>query len=378
MKLLHLSDLHLGKRVNEFSMLDDQQFILKQILNVVDEQRPCGVIIAGDVFDKTVPPAQAMRLFDDFLFSLSERDVHSFVISGNHDSPERIAFGGRLMGERGAHLSPVYNGEVRPITLKDEFGEVNIYLLPFIKPAHVRAYFPNEQIDSYTDALEIAVRSMNINPSERNLLVNHQFVTGASRSDSEELSVGGSDNVDAKVFAAFDYVALGHIHRPQNAGSPAIRYCGTPLKYSFSEAADKKSISVVELFEKGRVNISEIPLTPLHELRELRGDYMTLTAKSTYEGTPTDDYIHITLTDELDIPDALGKLRTIYPNLMKLDYDNQRTRSDVSVGTAFQPQQRSPLELFEELYEKQNAQKMSDTQRNFALGLIESIWEDGQ
>ena len=230
MKFLHLSDLHLGKRVNEFSMLEDQEFILKKILNIIDEQKPDAVIIAGDVYDKSVPSAEAVELFDDFLVRLSRRNLSVFVISGNHDSPERIAFGGRLMDKSGIYMSPVYGGKVEPITLTDRQGEINVYMLPFVKPSQVRRFFPDREILSYTDAVRIAVEEMNIDTSKRNLLITHQFVTGANRTESEEVSVGGSDNVDASVFADFDYVALGHIHRAQKCGGEYIRYSGTPLK----------------------------------------------------------------------------------------------------------------------------------------------------
>ena len=225
MKLIHLSDLHLGKRVNEFSMLEDQRDILKIILDIIDREEPDAVILAGDIYDKPVPPAEAVQLFDDFLYNLARRDLQIFVISGNHDSPERIAFGSRLLDRSGVHLSPVYHGEVEPVVLEDRYGPVCIYMLPFIKPTHVRRYFPDEGIESYTDAVRTAIRKMGVDRSSRNVLVTHQFVTGAARSESEETSVGGSDNVDAQVFDDFDYVALGHIHGPQNIDSERIRYC---------------------------------------------------------------------------------------------------------------------------------------------------------
>ena len=375
MKIIHLSDLHLGKRVNEFSMLEDQAYILTKIINVIDEERPDAVILAGDLYDKSVPPADAVTLLDDFLVRLVRRSVQVFVISGNHDSPERVAFAGRLIEQSGVHLSPVYNGTVTPITLEDDFGPVNFYLLPFVKPAHVRRFFPEQEIVSYTDAVRTAVNAMGMDFSQRNVLVTHQFVTGAERSESEEVSVGGADNVDASVFDGIDYVALGHIHGPQNIGSERIRYCGTPLKYSFSEAAHEKSVTVVELREKGTLEIHTVPLIPKRDLRELRGSYMELTARSNYTGTDTKDYLHITLTDEEDIPDVAAKLRVIYPNLMKLDYDNRRTRSQTAVGAAEDVERKTPLELFGELYEKQNGTTLTEEQKAFSAKLMESIWE---
>lgn len=375
MKLIHLSDLHIGKRVNEFSMLEDQEYILKKIINVIDDEKPDAVLIAGDVYDKSVPSAEAVQLFDSFLTDLAKRKLHTFIISGNHDSAERLAFGGRLMELSGVHMSPVYSGNVEPVSLEDENGKVNFYILPFIKPANVRRFFEEEAIESYTDAVRIAVENMNINTAERNVIVTHQFVTGAERSESEEVSVGGSDNVDAIVFDGFDYVALGHIHGPQNIGSERIRYCGTPLKYSFSEVKHNKSVTVVNLGKKGELEIRTVPLTPKHDMRKIKGKYDDIVLKENYEGTDTDDYMHITLTDEDDIPDALGKLRSIYPNLMKIDYDNKRTRSSSNLDVTDNIEQKSPLELFCELYEKQNGQTMSDEQLTFSKQLIESIWE---
>ena len=371
MKLIHLSDLHLGKRLNEFSLGEDQEYILNQILQIVEAEQPDAVVIAGDVYDKAIPSVEAVALFDEFLVRLSGLRLHIFVISGNHDSPERIAFGSRLLEETGIHLSPVYGGRVESVTLEDEFGPVDFYLLPFVKPIHVRRFFPEDPTDTYTQALSTAVGHMNLDEHRRNVLVTHQFVTGASRSDSEEISVGGADNVDSAVFDAFDYVALGHIHSPQHCGSEKIRYCGTPLKYSFSEAKDTKSVTVAELKEKGNLVIRTVPLKPLRELVELRGTFRELTDRHFYENTTwTRDYVRLTLTDEEDIPDAVGKLRLIYRNLMKLDYDNARTRSNAEIAGAPAQDSRSPLELFADFYELQNNRPMTAEQLVFLEELI--------
>ena len=379
MKLIHLSDLHLGKRVNEFSMLEDQQYILTEILHIMDEEQPDGVLIAGDVYDKTVPSAEAVALLDDFLVRLAKRDLQIFLISGNHDSPERMAFGGRLMEGSGVHLAPLYDGRVSPIPLSDAYGTVNFYLLPFVKPAHVRRCFPEREITTYTDALAAAIEAMGVDQTGRNVLVTHQFVTGAARCDSEELSVGGTDNVDVSVFDPFDYVALGHIHGPQQVGRETVRYCGTPLKYSFSEAGHQKSVTVVELGPKGTVSVRTVPLIPLRDLAELRGTYEELTFRGFYEGTSYQkDYVHITLTDEEDVPDAMRKLQIIYPNLMKLDYDNRRTRAGACLDGAEDAEQKSPLELLEEFYEKQNGQPMGEEQQAFARAWMERIWEEDE
>ena len=376
MKFLHLADLHLGKRVNGFSMLEDQAHILRQILAILDDEQPDGVLIAGDVYDKSVPSVEAVGLLDGFLTELRTRGVPVLLISGNHDSPERLAFGGRVMDSCGIHISPVYDGALAPVTLHDEFGPVHVWLLPFVKPAHVRRWFPDADIESYTDAMAEAVAHMDIDTAARNVLVTHQFVTGGARSGSEELSVGGTDNVDSGVFAPFDYVALGHLHGAQHIGRETIRYAGSPLKYSFSEARQHKSVTVVTLGEKGDVQVRTVALTPLRELREIRGSYDELTARSFYEHTTyRSDYLHLILTDEQDVFDAMSRLRTIYPYLMTLDYDNARTRAAGGMSVPAETERRTPLELFEALYTRQNHQPMSEVQREYIAQLMEQIME---
>lgn len=376
MKFLHLADLHLGKRVNGFSMLGDQAHILRQILAILDDEQPDGVLIAGDVYDKSVPSVEAVGLLDSFLTELRARGVPVLLISGNHDSPERLAFGGRVMDSCGIHISPVYDGALAPVTLQDAFGPVHVWLLPFVKPAHVRRWFPDADIESYTDAVAEAVAHMDIDTAARNVLVTHQFVTGGARSGSEELSVGGTDNVDSGVFAPFDYVALGHLHGAQHIGRETIRYAGSPLKYSFSEASQHKSVTVVTLGEKGDVQVRTVALTPLRELREIRGSYDELTARSFYEHTTyRSDYLHLILTDEQDVFDAMSRLRTIYPYLMTLDYDNARTRAAGGMSVPAETERRTPLELFEALYQRQNHRPMSEVQREYIAQLMEQIME---
>lgn len=378
MKFMHLSDLHIGKRVNEFSMLEDQKYILAQILSLVEEEQADGVFLAGDLYDKPVPPAEAVQVLDSFLTRLARLNVPVFAVSGNHDSAERVAFGSRLLSSRGVYLSPVYDGAVEKISMTDAYGEVVIHLLPFIKPAVVRHVFEEEEINSYQDAVYAAVSHMEINPEARNVLVAHQFVTGAARCESEEILVGGLDNVDSSVFEPFDYVALGHIHSPQHVGRETIRYCGTPLKYSFSETEQEKSVTVVELKEKGQVEIRKLPLKPLRDMRRVRGSYLEVTARSFYQDSNTEDYIQVTLTDEEDVPDGLQKLRVIYPNLMRLEYDNKRTRNHENIDGACEVEQKSELELFKEFYELQNNQPMSGQQEAFVRDLIENIQERGE
>ena len=375
MKLIHLSDLHLGKRVNDFPMLEDQAYILDRVLEIAGEEQPDAVLIAGDVYDKTVPSAEAVALLDDFLVKLADRSLPVLLISGNHDSPERLAFANRLMEGRGVYIAPVYHGEVSPVTLEDDRGPVDFWLLPFLKPAHIRRFFPEEGVESFTDAMACAIRHMPLDPARRNVLVTHQFVTGAARCESEELSVGGADNVDASVFAPFDYVALGHIHGPQNVGGERIRYCGTPLKYSFSEAGHQKSVTIVELGEKGSLEVRAVPLLPQRDMVELRGSFAQLKSPEFYGQVDRDAYVRVILTDENDIYDAMGQLRPVYPNLMALDYDNLRTRSGAVVLEEADVK-RDPLELFADFYQQQNHQPMSEEQRRYLTELLETIQEE--
>lgn len=378
MKLIHLSDLHLGKRVHEFSMAEDQKYILEQILQIIENEQPGGILMAGDIYDKSIPSVEAVEILDEFLVSLSRKRLPVFIISGNHDSAERLAFASRIMKESNVYVSPAYQGTTEPVSLTDEWGKVNLYLLPFFKPAQARAVFPELEIATYTDAMAAAIHQMDIDPAERNLLVAHQFVTGAVRCESEELTAGGTDNVDAQVFAPFDYVALGHLHNPQSAGRDTIRYCGTPLKYSFSEAAHQKSVTIIELREKGDITIRTAELTPRRDMKKIKGSYMELTARSFYQDLNQDDYFHITLTDEEDVPEAIGRLRAVYPNLMRLEYDNKRSRGAGSFTVENSMERKSPMELFADFYKSQNNQELSWEQGQYLCRLMETIWEEEQ
>ena len=375
MKVMHLSDLHLGKRVNEFSMIEDQRYILKQVMDIVINDKADAVIIAGDIYDRQVPPVQAVELFDAFLTGLMNMNIPVLVISGNHDSAERIAFGSDIMSAGDIYMSRAYAGKLQCVTLKDEYGPVNFYMLPFIKPSYVRPYF-DEDIKDYNDAVRLVIQNTEYDPGERNVIISHQFVTGAQTCQSEEITVGGLDNVDASAYAFFDYAALGHIHGPQNMGD-RIRYCGTLLKYSFSEINHKKSVTLVELGPKGEVNIELKPIKPLRDMREIKGTYMELTARDFYRNFNTDDYYHIILTDEDDIYDAAAKLRVIYPNLMKITYDNIRTRNNMNYDT--QDERRDdmkPEDFLNELYELQNGCSMNEEQMRYARELFEKVREN--
>lgn len=376
MKFAHLSDLHLGKRIHHFSMIEDQRYILEQILDILEREQVDGVFIAGDIYDKAVPSAESVTLFDDFLVKLTQQKRQVYVISGNHDSPERIAFASRLLNLAGVHLSPVYGGPILPIQTEDEYGKLDIYLLPFIKPVHVRYRYPDAEIINYTDAIDFVIKHMDLDLSRRNILLAHQLVTGASRSDSEDISVGGLDNVDAEVFEPFDYVALGHIHGPQNIGGEKVRYCGTPLKYSFSEAGHVKSVSIVELREKGDLSIRQVPLKPMRDMRKIRGTFAEVTKEAFYRNESTEDYVHITLLDEEEVNNAFAKLSEIYPNLMQMEYDNRRTRNQLLPGKREDAGRVHPMELFEEFYETMNQQPLSGVQKKYLIDKMEQIWEE--
>ncbi len=379
MKFMHLSDLHIGKRLNEFSLLEDQAHILDKILETAKNESVDAVIIAGDIYDRSVPSVEGVRLFDRFITALSEMGIYVFIISGNHDSPERLAFGSGLMAASRVFISPVYEGEIEPVRLSDEFGDIFVYLLPFVKPAQVRHYFPDEKIESYTQMMEFIVSRMDIDKSKRNILVTHQYAAGAEKSDSEEtLTAGGTESIDFGVFSDFDYTALGHIHKAQFIGGKSVRYCGTPLKYSFNEEYQEKTLTILELSEKGRISLMEIPLQPLRDMRTIKGTYEELTALSFYGNTNTDDYIRAILTDEDDVVNAMARLRTIYPNLMTMSYENSRTKADFQINDNYVYEDKSPMEHFSDFFEMVNGSKMSEKQREFTAELIEKITEEGQ
>lgn len=376
MKLLHIADLHIGKRVNEFSMIEDQRWILNQILDITDKEKPDGVLIAGDVYDKSQPSVEAVELLDEFLTKLTAYKKPVFIISGNHDSPERLGFGSRIMQKHGLHIAGVFDGTLQRVTLEDDYGPVNICLLPFLKPAMVKPFF-EQPIETYDGAVRTVLSDAEIDGQQRNILVAHQFVSYAAqepeRSDSETLSIGGLDNVDASAFDAFDYVALGHLHGPQRIGRDTVRYAGSPLKYSFSEAHHHKSAVLVELQEKGSVKFNLLPLMPLHNLREIRGPMKELIRAGREDSSGSDDYIHATLTDEEEIYDAIGQMRQVYPNLMVLDFDNSRSRQAATSQTAASRDAagKGPLELFGDFYRLQNNKELAPEQ----LRVMERIFE---
>ncbi|MVB09777.1 Nuclease SbcCD subunit D [Caprobacter fermentans] len=381
MKLLHLSDLHIGKRVCEFSMLDDQRFILEQIVGIAGDVKPDAVLIAGDLYDRSIPVGEAVTLLDDFLTELAGRGIPVFAISGNHDSPERLDFGSRIMREHRVTIAGTFQGTVPRADLSDSFGAVHIYLLPFLRPAAAQPFFGAEKTGSYDGAVRAAIETAALCPDKRNILVAHQFVISGSseplRCDSETVSVGGLDSVDVSAFDGFDYVALGHLHGPQKIGRDSVRYAGSPLKYSFSEARQKKSVTVIELGEKGKLELTQIPLKPLRDMREIRGPIAELTAPETVAGANPEDYIRAVLTDEDEIADPAGKLRAVYPNLMRIDFENRRMNAENSgTAAAGDPSRRTPMQLFEEFYRDRSGSPMSEREREIIGKIIEEAGEE--
>lgn len=376
MRFLHLADLHIGKRVNGFSMIEDQKFVFEQVYNVIENEKIDGIIMAGDIYDKPVPSAEAVKLFDEMLTRLVSINLPIFVISGNHDSAERIGFGSDILSAAKVYMSRVYNGNLQKIELEDDYGKINVYLLPFIKPATVKNIYKEAEIKDYDDALEYVLSQEKIDETKRNVIVSHQFVTGAMRSESEEVSVGGLDNVSVENYEAFDYVALGHIHRAQQMGRESARYAGTLLKYSFSEEKHNKSMTIVDLKEKGNIEIKEIPVKPLHDLKTIKGKFSKITSEEFYKELKKEDYYRAVLTDEDDILNAIGKLKSIYPNLMSMEYDNTRTRSYSVVDNVETGETKSPLDYFEEFFEEQNGRKMSEKQRNYLLEILGEAREE--
>ena len=371
MKFFHISDLHLGKRVYEFSMLEEQKELLRTILQKIEEEKPDALFITGDVYDKPVPPIEAVRLLDDFLTELSAQNLHTYLIAGNHDSAQRLEFGKDIFGKNNIHIGGNIIAKMEHFTEIDAFGPVDIWLLPFFKPAHVNGVLVDQTFSSYGEAAKALLDCAEINFSKRNVILAHQFVTWkgtAERSDSETMSLGGVDEIDASLFFSFDYVALGHLHSPQRIGKDTVRYAGSPMPYSFSEIRQKKGITVVELKEKGDVSFDFIPLETKRKFREIKGPLQELLKAAKAEGG-SEDYIRCILTDQEALLDPIGQLRSVYPNLMTLEFAQKESsyEQEITVDT----EDMKPDALFSLFFEKQNDRKLNETQEK----LLEEIWK---
>ena len=376
MKLAHISDLHLGKTLYNYSLIEDQEYILEQIVGILVEKKVEVLMIAGDVFDKNVAPEAGLKVFRKFLNRLVESKIKVLIISGNHDSAERLTFGGEFMTEKGIFFSKVYDGKIEPVSFEDEYGPVNFYLLPFIKPQIVNHYIEGNEIDTYEEAVQFAVKNMNINTSERNVILAHQNILSAKRCESEENIIGGLDAVSDAVFKDFDYTALGHIHSQQKIGKNNVFFCGTPLKYSVSEFDQEKKMPIISLAEKGKVDIEMISLIPKRDLRKITGTLDEILTSAKNDPNNHEDFIDITLTNEDEVMDAMASLRTVYPNVLKLSYDNKASRAAENVEKFSGVNEKKPLEIFEAFYQSRRGTEMNDEQKNYIQALIEKIWEE--
>lgn len=371
MRFLHIADLHLGKQMNDLSLLPDQEFILGQIVSIAESERADAVLIAGDVYQRSSPQAEAMALFDSFVSQLVNAGKKVFVISGNHDSAQRVSYFASLIKSSGVYVTEAFDGTLQSVALKDRDGEIVVWMLPFLRPSQVKRKLPEEKIATYQDAVEAVLRQTPVDPKKRNILLCHQFITGSETSDSEERAVGGLDNIDAAVFDAFDYVALGHIHKPQKLLRDTLRYAGSPLKYSFSEASHNKSVTVVDVLEKGEVAVHTLPLYPLHDVRLIEGKLDELMAMPYSE-----DYLWVTVRDELPPPDARVTLSVNFPNMMKFSIVNSRTKQDIDVLAAQSMENKTIPELFSDFYRLQNNDRApGEAHRKILMKVLKELEE---
>ena len=380
MKILHLADLHLGKILQEQSLLEDQEYMLNEIIDIIKEEKIETVLISGDVYDRSVPPADAVNLLDDFLRKLiKELKIKVFIISGNHDSKDRLSFGSKIFEDEGLYIESRYNGKLRKVTLDDEYGKLNIYMLPFIKPIEVRQFFEEDIENNYNTAINKIISMETIDTKERNIIMVHQFVTAGTnepeRMDSEMLSLGGIENVDVSNFDNFDYVAIGHVHGPQRIGRDTARYAGTMLKYSFSEIRNNKSVPIIDMKEKNNIDIKLIPLKPLRDMREIKGLIEELLKKENYEKGNTNDYIEAVITNEEPVFDAIGQIRRIYPNTLKLEIRNSKTMNGIQEQdlNLEKLKKKSELELFADFYESQNNVPLGENQKEIISKVIAEV-----
>jgi exonuclease SbcD len=382
MKFMHLSDLHIGKSVNGFSMIAEQKHILRQIIGHIKTEKPAAVVIAGDVYDRAIPSVEAVRVFDDFLTGLADTKVAVLLISGNHDSPERLNYASRLLLDKQIYFAGSFDGRMQKVTLADEHGDVNFWLLPFVKPVTARGFFAEQEIEGYDDLVAAALNEAKIDYAARNVLVSHQFYTRtgvtAIRSESELNPVGGLDAVNAELLGGFDYAALGHLHGSQGAGPGHVRYCGSPLKYSFSECRHEKSLTLVALHEKGNLQISALALHPIHDMREMKGNLKKLLSDEISGLADPNDYLRVVLTDAEELIDPIGQLRAVYPNIMSLDFENARIGIDISdISADIEAIEKlSSYELFKEFFLEMQGEALSTEQSEIILGLLERLGEE--
>ena len=380
MKILHLADLHLGKILQEQSLIEDQEYMLKEIIKIIKNEDIGAVLISGDVYDRSVPPAEAVNLLDNFLkILIKELKIKVFIISGNHDSKDRLGFGSKIFEDEGLYIESKYNGNLRKIEIEDEYGKLNIYMLPFIKPVEVKQYFEDDLENNYNTAINKIIKKEKINKEERNIILVHQFVTAGTvepeRSESEVLTLGGIENVDVSNFDDFDYVAIGHVHRPQKIGRDTARYAGTMLKYSFSEINHNKTVPIIDFKEKGNIEINLKELAPIRDMREIKGPIEELLKKENYEKGNINDYIKAIITNEETVYDAIGQIRRIYPNTLKLEIRNSKTINSVEEQNLNleKVKKKSELELFSDFYKSQNNVDLDENQKEIIKNIISEV-----
>lgn len=380
MKILHLADLHLGKILQEQSLIEDQEYMLKEIINIIKVEKVQVLLISGDVYDRSVPPTEAVNLLDDFLkILIKDLKIKVFIISGNHDSKDRLGFGNKIFEDEGLYIESKYNGRLKKVRLEDEYGPLNIYMLPFIKPVEVKKFFEEDLENNYDLAINKIIEKEEIDKSERNIIMVHQFVTAGNvkpeRTESEVLSLGGIENVDVSNFKSFDYVAIGHVHRPQKIGRDTARYAGTILKYSFSEINHNKSIPIIDIKEKGNITINLLPLKPLRDMREIKGPIEELIKEENYKEGNLEDYIKAIITNEEPVYDAIGKIKKIYPNTLKLEIQNSKTinKNEEQNINLEEVKKKSELELFSDFYKLQNNLELNEEQKEIVKNIISEV-----
>ena len=385
MRILHLADLHIGKIVLEQSMLEDQKYMLNQVVDKIKEEGIELVLISGDIYDRSVPPSDAVVCLNNFLKTLvKELKIKVCIIAGNHDSKERLGFGSEIFAEEGLYISANYNGNLDKVELEDEYGKLNLYMLPYIKPVEVKEFFEDKEITSYHDAVKSVIEKETINKKERNIILSHQFVTAGNeepeRSDSETLTLGGTENVDVSCYKDFDYVALGHIHGPQRIGRDTARYAGTILKYSFSEVNQKKSLTVIDFKGKDNLEINLIPLKPLRDMRVIKGPIEELVKEEYYKGTNREDYIRAIITNEEPVYDAIGQIKKVYPNTLRLDIENSKMNSSIEkeLSNLDNIKKKDEVELFNEFYNFQHDQNLTDVQLNIIKEVVKDVKKEAK
>ena len=381
MKILHLADLHIGKIVLEQSMLEDQKYMLKKIIEKIKEEKIELILISGDVYDRSVPPSEAVTCLSNFLKTLiKDLNLKVCMIAGNHDSKERLGFGSEIFADDGLYISADYNGTIDKVELEDEFGKLNVYMLPYIKPVEVRGYFDGKEINSYNEAVKLIIEKENIDKTVRNIILSHQFVTSGNeepeRSESETLTLGGTENVDISCYKDFDYVALGHIHGPQRIGRDTARYAGTILKYSFSEVNQNKCLTILDFKEKDNIEIdTSIIINPIRDMRVIRGPIEKLISEEVYKNTNREDYIRAIITNEEQVYDAIGKIKKVYPNTLRLDIENSKSEfnQDIQISDLDNIKKKDEVQLFNEFYQFQNNQELNEAQLSIVKQVVKEV-----